>query len=422
MNFEMLARQHDATDPLASFAQEFHHPQDASGQKLTYLCGHSLGLQAKSVAEYVEQELADWRRLGVLGHHSGTRPWIHYHELAASGLAELVGASATEVVAMNSLTVNLHLMMVSFFRPNGARNSVLIEKSAFPSDRYAIVSQLEFHGLSAAKHLVEVAPRPGEHLLRTSDLVESIEREAPRLGLVLLPGIQYLTGQFLELAPIIATARRNGVTVGIDLAHSIGNNLLQLHDWNADFAVWCHYKYLNAGPGAIGGCFVHQRHTGQNTLPRFSGWWGNELETRFRMAPEFNPAPGADGWQLSNPPILSTAPLLASLGLFQRAGVSRLREKSIALTGYLEFLIQELMPESVEIITPIEPEQRGCQLSLRLKRNSVDASLCQQRLIANGVIGDWREPNILRLAPTPLYNSFSDVWKTATVLAQALQA
>ncbi len=388
---------------------------------MVYLCGHSLGLQAKSAASYVEQELADWRRLGVLGHHAATRPWIGYHEALAAPLAELVGAAPCEVVAMNSLTVNLHLMMVSFFRPSGSRNRVLMEKSAFPSDRYAIVSQLEFHGLPAADHLIEVEPRPGERALRTEDLLSILEREGARLALVLLPGVQYLTGQCLDLAPLIAAARRAGAAVGLDLAHAVGNTLLHLHDWNADFAVWCSYKYLNAGPGAVGGCFVHERHAQSPGLPRFAGWWGQAKATRFEMGPQFTPIEGAQGWQISNPPILSTAPLLASLEIFKRAGLRRLHEKSLALTGFLERLVDGLMPESVEIVTPNAAGARGCQLSLRIARPASAAKRCHERLTAAGVIGDWREPDILRLAPTPLYNSYSDVFNAVDALSRAIR-
>jgi kynureninase len=405
---------------LAAFAGEFHHPFDAGGRRQVYLSGHSLGLQAKATAQYVEQELADWRRLGVLGHHAATRPWIGYHEALAEPLAALVGAGATEVVAMNSLTVNLHLMMVSFFRPRGDRNRVLVEKSAFPSDRYAIVSQLEFHGLNAAQHLIEVEPRPGERVLRTEDVVALIEREGQKIALVLLPGVQYLTGQKLDVAPLIAAARRGGAMVGLDLAHSVGNTELSLHDWNADFAVWCSYKYLNAGPGAVGGCFVHERHA-HTVVPRFAGWWGQNKATRFEMGPQFDAIEGAEGWQISNPPILSTAPLLASLDIFRRADMRRLREKSIRLTGFLQRLIEALLPDQVDIITPGAADERGCQLSLRIARSPHAAKRCHERLTAAGVIGDWRAPDILRLAPAPLYNSFSDVYTAVDQLTRAIR-
>jgi kynureninase len=414
------AQQLDARDPLAEFAAEFHHPRDAAGRRVVYLCGHSLGLQPKSAESYVAQELAEWRRLGVLGHHLGARPWIGYHERASAALAELAGAGATEVVAMNSLTVNLHLMMVSFFRPDGRRNRVLIEKSAFPSDRYAIVSQLEFHGLNAAQHLIEVAPRPGEHVLRTEDVVACLEQEAESLALVVLPGVQYRTGQLLDLAALTAAARAAGAVVGLDLAHAIGNVPLRLHDWNVDFAVWCSYKYLNAGPGAIGGCFVHERHARRRDLPRFAGWWGHDKARRFEMEPDFIPIAGAEGWQISNPPVLSAAPLLASLEVFQRAGIERLREKSLALTGFMRRLIEQRLRGTVEIVTPGDAAQRGCQLSLRLALPTPAAKRCLERLTATGIIGDWREPDTLRLAPTPLYNSFHDVSAAVDALARAV--
>jgi kynureninase len=409
----------DARDPLAAFAAEFHHPRDPAGRTLIYLCGHSLGLQPTTVRGYLAQELADWERLGVLGHHEAHRPWIPYHERAAPGLAALGGALPSEVVAMNSLTVNLHLMMVSFFRPRGVRNCVLIEKSAFPSDRYAIVSQLEFHGLDAAQHLLEIGPRPGEHALRTEDLIARIEREGPRLALVLLPGVQYLTGQLFDLAPLIAAARAAGAVAGVDLAHAIGNVPLRMHDWGADFAVWCSYKYLNAGPGAVGGCFVHERHATRRDLPRFAGWWGHSKAQRFDMGPDFDPLPGAEGWQVSNPPVLSTAPLLASLEIFGRAGLARLREKSVALTGFMQRLIETRLPRAVEIVTPERDAQRGAQLSLRLALPRPLAKQCYERLTVAGVIGDWREPDTLRLAAVPLYNSFGDVARAIDVLARA---
>ena len=409
----------DARDPLKALTAEFHHPHDRAGRRLTYLCGHSLGLQHESTGAYVEQELADWRRLAVLGHHIAERPWIPYHERAAAGLASLTGAGLTEVVAMNSLTVNLHLMMVSFFRPGGERNRILIEKSAFPSDRYAVASQLEFHELDVREHLIEIAPRPGEHTLRTEDIAGRIEREGPRLALVLLPGVQYLSGQLLELAPLILAARAAGAAVGLDLAHAVGNVPLALHDWGVDFAVWCSYKYLNAGPGAVGGCFVHERHANRRDLPRFAGWWGHDKAARFEMGPHFDPIPGAEGWQISNPPVLSTAPLLASLAVFERAGIDRLREKSLALTAYMRRLIEARLPGAVEIVTPRPDAGHGSQLSLALPR--ADAKACYERLTGDGVVGDWREPDTLRLSAAPLYNTFQDVFVAVEALARAVR-
>jgi kynureninase len=415
------ARVLDASDPLAAFAEEFHHPYDGTGRRLLYLCGHSLGLQPKSAARYVEQELKDWQRLGVLGHHAAARPWIPYHQQAAAPLAGLVGAQESEVVAMNSLTVNLHLMMVSFFRPGATRNRVLIEKSAFPSDRYAVVSQLAFHGLNPAEHLIEIEPRPGERALRTEDMVDRIDRAGASLALVLLPSVQYLTGQSFDLPPVIEAARRSGAVVGLDLAHGIGNTPSNLHDWNVDFAVWCSYKYLNAGPGAIGGCFVHERHARGAALPRFAGWWGHDPAARFQMGPDFDPIPGAQGWQISNPPVLSAAPLLASLDIFRRAGMARVREKSIALTAFLQQLVEIRLPGLVDIITPSAASERGCQLSLRIARSPAAAKRCHDYLSEAGVVSDWREPDVVRLAPIPLYNSFSDVFAAVDALSQAVR-
>jgi kynureninase len=411
----------DARDPLRALAAEFHHPHDRSGRKLTYLCGHSLGLQHESVQAHVEQELADWRRLAVLGHHAAERPWIPYHERAAPGLASLTGAGPSEVVAMNSLTVNLHLMMVSFFRPMGGRTRVLIEKSAFPSDRYAIASQLEFHGLSIRDHLIELAPRAGEETLRSEDIAGRIEREGAHLALVLLPGVQYLTGQLLDLAPLVAAARKAGASVGLDLAHAVGNVPLALHDWNVDFAVWCSYKYLNAGPGAVGGCFVHERHANRGDLPRFAGWWGHDKAARFEMGPRFDPIEGAEGWQISNPPVLSTAPLLASLAVFERAGIRRLREKSLALTDYMRRSIEARLQGAVDIVTPRDAAEHGSQLSLRILLARAAAKRCYERLAGEGLIGDWREPDTLRLSAAPLYNSFQDVFAAVEILARALE-
>jgi kynureninase len=415
------ARALDASDPLAAFAEEFHHPYDGNGRRLLYLCGHSLGLQPKSAARYVEQELKDWQRLGVLGHHAAARPWIPYHEQAAATLAGLVGAQESEVVAMNSLTVNLHLMMVSFFRPGATRNRVLIEKSAFPSDRYAVVSQLAFHGLNPAEHLIEIEPRPGERVLRTEDMVDRIDRAGASLALVLLPSVQYLTGQSFDLPPVIEAARRAGAVVGLDLAHGIGNMPSNLHDWNVDFAVWCSYKYLNAGPGAIGGCFVHERHARSAALPRFAGWWGHDPAARFQMGPDFDPIPGAQGWQISNPPVLSAAPLLASLDIFRRAGMARVREKSIALTAFLQQLVEIRLAGLVDIITPGAASERGCQLSLRIARSPAAAKRCHDHLSEAGVVSDWREPDVVRLAPIPLYNSFGDVFAAVDALSQAVR-
>jgi kynureninase len=389
------ARQRDAADSLAGLAEEFHHPRRSDGSRYIYLCGHSLGLQPRRAADYIRQELEDWAHAGVLGHEEATRPWIPYHRHAAAPLAELVGAGPTEVVAMNSLTVNLHLMMTSFFRPAGARNTVMIEAGAFGSDRYAVVSQLHLHGLNEAQHLIELAPRDGERCLRGADILERIERESSRLALVLLPGVQYLTGQSFDLAAIIAAARRAGAVAAVDLAHAVGNTELRLHDWNADFAVWCSYKYLNAGPGATGGCFVHERHGRRFDLPRLAGWWGHDPHTRFAMGPQFHPVAGAEG---------------------------ALRRKSEQLTAWLEDAIKARCGEHIEIITPADPAQRGCQLSLRVKRTAQAARQFHARLSAAGVLADWRDPDIIRVAPVPLYNSFTDCHHAVQALVAALHA
>ena len=410
----------DARDPLAPFAEEFHHPLDPAGRRAVYLCGHSLGLQPRAAAACVERELAVWRDRAVLGHHEEPRPWVRYHERFSAPLGELCGAMPTEVVAMNSLTVNLHLLLVSFFQPTPARNRILIEKPAFPSDRYAVVSQLAFHGLEPAAHLIEVAPRPGEQCLRTEDLLAAIGRNREHLALVLLPGVQYLTGQCLEVAPLVAAAHAAGARIGLDLAHAIGNVPLRLHDWDVDFAVWCSYKYLNGGPGAIGGGFVHERHARRVDLPRFAGWWGHDPQSRFAMPAAFAPIAGAEGWQLSNPPVLAAAPLLASLEIFGRAGFQRLREKSLALTAFLRRAIEAALPRGrFEILTPREPAAHGCQLSVRLRS---DGHRVFRRLAAAGVVADWREPDVLRLAPTPAYNSFRDVRQAVIALADAVRS
>jgi kynureninase len=372
--------------------------------------------------EYVEEVMRDWRSLAVEGHFTGRKPWMHYHERLAAPLAALVGASPTEVIAMNTLTVNLHLMLVSFYRPAGERRAVLMERSAFPSDRHAVESQVRHHGLDPAQDLIEIAPRTGEDLLRTEDIIERIERDGARIATVLLPGVQYLTGQVLDIPAITRAARRAGCTVGWDLAHAVGNVPVQLHDADADFAVWCCYKYLNGGPGAVAGAFVHERHARDTSLPRFAGWWGHDPATRFLMAPEFHPAPGADGWQLSNPPILAMAPVAASLDHFATVGLPALRQKSVALTGYFEQLVQARLAGKVQVITPANPDERGAALSLRLLGLSRDRA----RAVFDGlrrrfVLPDWREPDVIRAAPVPFYNSFDDVWRCVDALHAELQ-
>jgi kynureninase len=401
----------DAIDPLAAWRERFVLPRDQQGAELVYFCGHSLGAQPLLACDYVEEVMRDWRSLGVEGHFEARRPWIRYHERLAAPLARLVGAQPGEVTVMNTLTVNLHLMLVSFYRPRGERSALLIEKNAFPSDRYAAESHVRHHGLDPSRDLIELAAREGEHCLRTEDIVEAIARQGPRIATVLLPGVQYLTGQRLELEPITAAAHAAGCTVGFDLAHSVGNVPLSLHDTGADFAVWCHYKYVNAGPGAVAGAFVHERHARDPELPRFAGWWGHDATTRFEMGPNFSPIAGAEGWQLGNPPILSIAPLAASLEHFEAVGIHALREKSLGLTGYMERLLGATLPGKVSIVTPRDPEARGAALSLRLECPRDQARSTFDGLRRRGVLADWREPGLIRAAPAPFYNTYDEVWR-----------
>lgn len=402
-----------------NFRDQFHLPLGENGEPLTYLCGNSLGLQPKRAAELVGEELEDWHRLAVEGHFSARRPWMPYHEIVTDPLARLVGARPDEVVAMNSLTVNLHLMMVSFFRPAGARRKIVIERGAFPSDRHAVMSQLRFHGLDPVADLIELEPRDGEHTLHEEDIEALLAREGETIALVLLPGVQYYTGQYLDIERLTKAARAQGCAVGVDLAHAAGNLPLELHDWGPDFAVWCHYKYCNAGPGAVGGCFVHERHAESFDLPRFAGWWGHDKATRFKMGPEFVPMAGAEGWQVSNPPILSLAPLVASLEIFDAADIRTLRARSLQLTGMLERLLDKRLGDYIEVITPREPERRGCQLSLRLRDG--DGRAVHDALGEAGVVCDWREPDVIRVAPVPLYNTAEEIEHFVGVLVEALE-
>lgn len=406
----------DAADPLRAWRERFVLPQDEQGRELVYLCGHSLGAQPTLAADYVEEVMRDWRSLGVDGHFAARHAWTSYHERAAPALANLVGAERGEVVAMNTLTVNLHLMLASFYRPAGERTALLVERQAFPSDRYAAESQVRFHGLDPARDLIEVEPRAGENGLRTEDLIAVIEREGARIATVLLPGVQYLTGQVLDVPAITGAARRAGCTVGWDLAHAIGNVPVALHDTGADFAVWCHYKYVNGGPGAVGGAFVHARHARRTDLPRFAGWWGHDRATRFRMDPEFVAMPGADGWQLSNPPILALAPVVASLAHFESVGLATLRAKSVALTGYLESLVDARLAGRVTLLTPRDREARGAALSLRLECGRDRARAAFDGIRARGIVPDWREPGVIRAAPVPFYNGYEDAWRFVDAL------
>ena len=408
----------DAADPLAHYRARFHLPKTKRGEEWLYLCGHSLGLQPKTAASYIEQALRDWAELGVEGHFHAENPWMPYHRLLTKQTAELVGAEATEVVVMNSLTVNLHLMMASFYRPTRERHKIVIERGAFPSDQYAVRSQILYHKLDPAETLVELTPRNGESCLRDEDIEERIEREGHSVALIMLGGVNYATGQAFDMAGITEFGHRKGCVVAFDLAHAAGNIPLHLHDWGPDFAVWCSYKYLNGGPGCVAGCFVHERHSQTPDLPRFAGWWGHDEKVRFQMGPEFHPMVGAEGWQLSNPPILALAPMRASMEIFSEAGIERLRAKSVSLTGYMEFLLQENASARFTVITPPEPHRRGAQLSIRLGHGG--RKICD-RLAAQGVVGDWREPDIFRVAAVPLYNSYQDVYRFVQHFLLALQ-
>jgi kynureninase len=411
----------DARDPLAALRAEFRLPLDEQGAPAVYLCGHSLGLAPRRALELVREELSDWAQRGVEGHFHARRPWMPYHTRFTSGLALLAGAQPGEVVAMNSLTVNLHLLLVSFYRPTRARSKLLIERPAFPSDRYAAESQVRFHGFDPAESLIELGARPGEDLISMEDLAALLDEHGDSIATVMLPGVQYLTGQLFDMEEITRLAHARGCLVGFDLAHAIGNVPLALNAWDVDFAVWCSYKYLNGGPGAIGGAFVHERHARSFDLPRFAGWWGHDAATRFEMGPRFEPISGAEGWQLSNPPIFAMAPLLASLDLFERAGIARLREKSIALTSHFATLVKSRLAGRVRILTPPTKADRGSQLSLRLELPSNRARAVHQELIDRHFFCDWREPDVIRAAPVPLYNTFEDVARFVAALAQAVE-
>jgi kynureninase len=406
----------DARDPLRSYRDRFHIPKAPDGTDCIYFVGHSLGLQPKTARAYIEQELDDWEKLGVEGHFQAKHPWLPYHRFLTDQSARIVGAKPVEVVVMNSLTVNLHLMMVSFYRPTKQRHKIVIEGGAFPSDQYAVNSQIRFHGFDPAHSLIELRPRQGEATLRTDDILSLIDREGDSIALIMLGAVNYSTGQFFDLEAITSAGHTKGCVVGFDLAHAAGNLPMQLHDWNVDFAVWCSYKYLNGGPGCVAGCYVHERHAAED-LPRFAGWWGHDEQTRFRMGPNFQPTRGAEGWQLSNPPIMAMAPLRASLEIFDEVGMPALREKSISLTGYLESLLDDRHSQQFSIITPRDPAQRGAQLSLRVPHRG---RAVLERLAEEGVLCDFREPDILRVAPMPLYNTYLDVHKFVERLSVAL--
>ena len=407
------ARSMDKKDPLREYRNRFHIPLQKNGEPHIYLCGNSLGLQPKNTRAYMEQELMDWEKYGVEGHFHAKNPWMPYHEFLTEAMAKVVGAKPIETVVMNSLTVNLHLMMVSFYQPNNKRFKILIEHDAFPSDRYAVESQIRFHGHDPKEALLELKARPGEVCIRMEDIEKIIEEEGNNIALIMIGNTNYYTGQFFDMKRIAELGHKKGCMVGFDCAHGAGNVDLNLHGSGVDFAVWCSYKYLNSGPGSLGGCFVHERHANDKNLPRFTGWWGHNKTTRFGMRDSFDPIPGAEAWQLSNPPIFPMAAIRASLDIFMEAGMENLRKKSFLLTGYLEYLIDEMNLNKIKIITPRDPKERGCQLSIQVE--NADKSLFN-KITKKGVIADWREPDVIRVAPVPLYNSFEDVFKFVEVL------
>ncbi|MBC8047645.1 MAG: kynureninase [Fimbriimonadaceae bacterium] len=407
------ARSMDLNDPLKEYRNKFHIPQKEN-KDLIYFCGNSLGLQPKSVRNFIEQELKDWETLGVEGHLHAKNPWLYYHHLLEEQTARLVGAKPIEVVVMNSLTVNLNLLMISFYRPTKTRYKIMMEYMAFPSDQYAVENQIKFHGYDPHKTIIELMPREGEYAIRTEDILQKIEEHKSELALIMIGGVNYYTGQLFEMEKITGHAKKSSaeIVVGFDLAHAAGNVELNLHDWNIDFATWCTYKYLNSGPGGTSGVFIHEKHCNDNSLPRLSGWWGNEEETRFKMQKGFFPQTGAAGWQMSNAQILPMAAHRASLEIFDEAGMKKLNEKSFLLTGYLQYLLLNGKRKDFKIITPSDTAHRGCQLSIVMNnsgKKTFDA------LTENGIIADWREPNVIRVAPVPLYNSFEDVWRFAEI-------
>jgi len=408
----------DRNDNMRSWRDEFFFPDKRNSRTAVYFCGNSLGLQPRRAAQYVNEELDSWARRGINGHFSGKRPWLSYHRYATDVLADLCGAHSDEVIAMNTLTVNLHLLMATFFRPQGARRKILIESTAFPSDRYAVVSQLSMHGIDTHDGLLEWRPPAGETDLRLEDLERLVADNAGSIALILLPGVQYYNGQVMNMPALCDIARRAGCPIGLDLAHAVGNVPLALHDWGADFAAWCTYKYLNSGPGAVGGAFVHRRHLAATDRQPLRGWWGNHEGSRFRMARDFDPAPGIESWQVSNPPVLALAPLVASLELFREAGFEQLQQKSQRLTAWLAFLLDAMLPDAIRIITP--QHERGCQLSLTVVGGTREPKSAFAQLDPLNVIVDWREPDVIRAAPAPLYNGFEEAYEFVQRLKLAI--
>lgn len=413
-----FAKKMDAADPLAQFRSRFHFPK-INGKEALYFCGNSLGLQPKSTEAYLKRELTNWAEKAVDGHFHGEEAWYGVRKKSKPTLGRILGALDHEVVAMNNLSVNLHLLMVSFYQPSPTRYKIIVEAGAFPSDQYMLETQLRFHGLDPGQALVELRPRAGEFTLRTEDIIAEIEKQGDTLAMVNMAGIQYYTGQYFDLQKITQAAHAVGAVAGFDLAHAAGNVPLQLHDWEVDFATWCSYKYLNSGPGNVSGIFVHEKYANRPDLPRFAGWWGHSEAARFKMEKGFIPMHGADGWQLANSNVLALAAHQASLDIFEEAGIAAIREKSIQLTGYLEYLIKQISGDSgvLEIITPKNPEERGCQLSLLIHKGG---KAVFDTWYGQGVVGDWRNPNVIRLAPAPLYTRFEDVYQFGSILKESL--
>ena len=409
----------DKEDPIAEFRDRFNFPEDRDGRRNIYVCGNSLGLQPKLAVQYVSEVLSDWARLGVEGHFRAGKPWLNYHRLATDGFAALTGSEAQEVVAMNTLTVNLHVLMATFYRPTDRKRKIVIESTAFPSDYFAVTSQLELHGHDPAECLVEWTPREDE-LLYIEDLAQILNEQGDEIALLLLPGVQYYTGQVIDMEAACRLAHDADCRIGLDLAHAIGNVPMSLHEWGPDFAAWCTYKYLNGGPGSIGGAFIHERHLDGDGTNQLTGWWGHDEATRFKMARQFDPAEGAERWMLSNAPILSLAPVVASLEVFAEAGPAALREKSLQQTAYLKYLLDDGFENTVGTITPFDA--RGCQLSLVIKDGGPNARGVFEALEQLHVTGDWREPNVIRVAPVPLYNSFEDIYELSVRLRAAINA
>ena len=411
------AKQLDQEDPISYLRNEFHIPRDKDGKEWLYFTGNSLGLQPKITSKYIEQELDDWANFGVEGHFEAKNPWLSYHELLTDTMAKVVGAKPIEVVVMNTLTTNLHLLMVSFYQPSKTKYKIIIEGDAFPSDRYAVQSQLSFHGFDPEEALIEWKPKEGKELLELEDLKSILDSQGDEVALLLIGGVNYYTGQYLDIKKIAELGHAKKCMVGIDLAHGAGNIQPDLHDSSIDFAAWCTYKYLNSGPGSLSGLFVHEKHAQRKDLPRFAGWWNHNKETRFNMRQPFDVMEGAEGWQLSNPPILSMAAIKASLDIFEKVGMDALVKKSKKLTGFFEYLVNEIASDTIKIITPTNPNERGCQLSLQVK--NADKNL-HKKLTENNIITDWREPDVIRCAPVPMYTSFEDVYHMVTILESLL--